>query len=219
MKLEICANSVESALNAQNGGADRIELCSELSVGGITPSHGCIKLAKELLDIPVYVLIRPRGGDFVYSALELETIKEDIAFCAEIGCEGVVIGALDSQRKINTEPTKRMLEWAGYMDVTFHRAFDDVPNHFEALDTLRDLGIQRVLTSGGEKNAMAGIELLGELIDEADDEVIIMPGGGIRPENLRILQETGAVEFHSSGLGQNEYLTSKIAVGQMKSLL
>ena len=176
MKLEICANSVESALNAQNGGADRIELCTELSVGGVTPSFGTVSLVKDLLDIPVYILIRPRGGDFVYSKLELETMKEDIIKCVDLGCEGVVFGCLNSNRTINTDLTYELMEVACFMDVTFNRAFDQVPNHFEALDSLRDLGIQRVLTSGGEESAILGIGMLGELVEEANDEVIIMSG-------------------------------------------
>lgn len=217
--LEVCANSVESALNAQNGGAERIELCSELSVGGVTPSYGMISLAKDLLQIPVYVLIRPRGGDFVYSQLEVETMKEDIAFCAEKGCEGLVLGALHRDRSINTDITYQLMEKAGFMDVTFHRAFDQVPNHFEALDTLRDLGVQRILTSGGAQSVLDGIDRLGELVEEAEDEVIIMPGGGIRPTNFRQLLEIGASEYHSSCLLPNELITSKVVVEEMKQLL
>ncbi len=199
-KLEICAASIESALNAQNGGADRIELCTELSVGGVTPSKGMIQLAKELLDIPVYVLIRPRSGDFHYSKMEFEVMKEDIAFCAEAGCEGVVIGALTADRRIDEENINRLMQQAGFMDVTFHRAFDEVQNHFEALDTLKELGIQRVLTSGGAPNAMQGFDLLGELVEEADDDILIMPGGGVRPDNIAALLELGAMEYHSSAI-------------------
>lgn len=200
VKLEICANSIESALNAQNGGADRVELCSELSVGGITPSKGMIQMAKELLDIPLYVLIRPRSGDFNYSIMELEIMKEDIAFCAEIGCHGVVIGALTQDRHIDQSKTTQLLQAAQFMDVTFHKAFDAVQNQFEALDTLKDLGVQRVLTSGGAETAAMGIDTLGELIDEADEEIIIMPGGSIRTENIEILRGIGATEYHSAAM-------------------
>ena len=199
-KLEICANSIESALNAQNGGADRVELCMELSVGGVTPSKGMIQLVKELLEIPLYVLIRPRSGDFNYSIMELEIMKEDIAYCAELGCGGVVIGALTQERKIDQTKTTALMDAAGFMDVTFHRAFDEVPNHFEAMDTLRDLGIQRVLTSGGKGNAIDNIDTLCELVEEAEDDIIIMPGGGIRTENITDLLEIGALEYHSSAL-------------------
>lgn len=204
VKLEICANSIESALNAQNGGADRVELCSELSVGGITPSKGMIQMAKELLDIPLYVLIRPRSGDFHYSIMELEIMKEDIAFCAEIGCHGVVIGALTQDRRIDQSKTTQLMQAARFMDVTFHKAFDAVQNQFEALDTLKDLGVQRILTSGGAETAAMGIDTLGELIDEADEEIIIMPGGGIRPENIEMLKGIGALEYHSAAMAKGE---------------
>ncbi len=199
-KLEICANSIESALNAQNAGADRVELCMELSVGGLTPSKGMIQMASELLEIPLYVLIRPRAGDFHYSIMELEIMKEDIAYCAEVGCAGVVFGALTTDRRIDEAKTMLLMQEANYMDVTFHKAFDVVQNQFEALDTLKEMGLQRVLTSGGAENAAMGVDTLGELIDEADDEIIIMPGGGIRPENIELLKGIGALEYHSSAM-------------------
>jgi copper homeostasis protein len=219
MLLEICANSIESALNAQNGGADRIELCTHLEVGGLTPSHGLIKVAKELLNIAIYVLIRPRAGSFVYSKIEMEVMKEDIQFCAEIGCAGVVIGCLNADRTISWEQTEQLLEKAGYMDVTFHRAFDQCPNPFEAMETLREMGIQRVLTSGCPTSAIDGLETLGELVDEADDDIIVMPGGGIRPENLKTLLQTGASEYHSSAIPKGENTTSIEMVKALKSLL
>ncbi|MFT7380669.1 MAG: copper homeostasis protein [Roseivirga sp.] len=219
MLLEICANSIESALNAQNGGADRIELCAHLEVGGLTPSHGLIKVAKELLNIPIYVLIRPRAGDFVYSKIEMEVMKEDIQFCAEIGCAGVVIGCLNIDRTICWEQTEQLLEKAGFMDVTFHRAFDQCPNPFEALETLREMGIQRVLTSGSPISAIDGLETLGELVDEADEDIIVMPGGGIRPDNLKTLLQTGASEYHSSGIPKGENTTSIEMVSAMKRIV
>jgi copper homeostasis protein len=219
MLLEICANSIESALNAQNGGADRIELCTHLEVGGLTPSHGLIKVAKELLNIPIYVLIRPRAGDFVYSKMEMEVMKEDIQFCAEIGCAGVVIGSLNADRTICWEQTEQLLEKAGFMDVTFHRAFDQCQNPFEALETLREMGIQRVLTSGCPNSAIDGLETLGELVDEADDDIIVMPGGGIRPENLKILLQTGASEYHSSAIPKGESTTNIEMVKALKMIV
>lgn len=219
MLLEICANSIESALNAQNGGADRIELCTHLEVGGLTPSHGLIKVAKELLNIPIYVLIRPRAGDFMYSKIEMEVMKEDVQFCAEMGCAGVVIGCLNGDRTICWEQTEQLLEKAGYMDVTFHRAFDQCPNPFEALETLREMGIQRVLTSGCPTSAINGVETLGELVDEADDDIIVMPGGGIRPENLKTLLQTGASEYHSSAIPKGENTTSIEMVKALKMIV
>lgn len=218
-KLEICANSIESALNAQNGGADRVELCIELSVGGLTPSKGMIQLARELLDIPLYVLIRPHARDFQYSVMDLEIMKEDIAYCAEVGCNGVVVGVLTQDRKIDQLKTMVLMEAAGFMDMTFHRAFDQVPNHFEAMDTLRELGIQRVLTSGGIGNATDNIEVLGELIEEANDDIIIMPGGGIRTENLPTLLEIGASEYHSSALLKDGANSDLETIKQLKTSL
>lgn len=218
-KLEICAGSIESALNAQNGGADRVELCSELSVGGLTPSKGMIQMARELLEIPLYVLIRPRSGDFRYSIMELEMMKEDIAFCAEMGCDGVVIGALTGDRRIDEAKTTLLMQEAGFMDVTFHRAFDEVANHFEALDTLKELGIQRILTSGGANSAIEGVELLGELVEEADDDLIIMPGGGIRPDNIKALVEVGAREYHSAALIENKRHSDLKSIKALKKAL
>ena len=177
MKLEICANSIESALNAQNAGADRVELCAELSVGGVTPSFATIKLAKELLNIPIHVLIRPRSGDFLYTPMEREIMKDDITFCKDVGCDGIVIGCLNVDRTIDENFLSSLMLEAGYMDVTFHRAFDITPNLFESLDTLKELGIQRILTSGGPGNAVDNLSVLGELIEEADVDLIVMPGG------------------------------------------
>ncbi|WP_420386792.1 copper homeostasis protein CutC [Roseivirga sp.] len=207
--LEVCAGSIESALNAHSAKADRIELCMELSVGGLTPSKGMIQLVKEMVEIPVYVLIRPRSGDFCYSLLELEQMKEDVSLCAKMGCEGVVIGALTPDRKIHERMVYELMQEAGYMDVTFHRAFDAVQNPFEALDTLRELGVQRVLTSGGAATAVEGYELLGELIEEADDDVIIMPGGGIRLANINLMLSLEAREYHSAALVDGEKHSSK----------
>lgn len=218
-KLEICANSIESALIAQNGGADRVELCMELFVGGVTPSKGMIQLAKELLEIPLYVLIRPRSGDFNYSIMELEIMKEDIAYCAELGCDGVVIGALTQERKIDQSKTMALMGAAGFMDITFHRAFDHVPNHFEAMDTLRDLGIQRVLTSGGSGSASDNIDTLCELVEEAEDDIIIMPGGSIRPENIPDLLGIGALEYHSSALVKGATNSDLKMIKELKLLL
>lgn len=217
--LEVCAGSIESALNAHSAKADRIELCSELSVGGLTPSKGMIQLVKELVEIPVYVLIRPRSGDYCYSLLELEQMKEDVALCAELGCEGVVIGALTPERRIHERMMTELMQAAGYMDVTFHRAFDVVQNPFEALDTLRELGIQRILTSGGANSAIEGFDQLGELLEEADDDIIIMPGGGIRSSNISQLLQLEAKEYHSAALLKGEKHSSKKEIEELLKLM
>ena len=165
------------------------------------------------------MLIRPRAGNFVYSKMEMEIMKEDIRHCAEMRCDGVVIGCLNEDRTINEYQTQELLECAGFMDVTFHKAFDQVPNPFEALETLKEIGIQRILTSGTAPTALAGLDIIGELIEEAEEEVIIMPGGGVRPENLQHLFETGALEYHSSAIPKNENTTSIEVVKELKDIL
>jgi copper homeostasis protein len=219
VKLEICAGSIESALNAQNGGADRIELCMALSVGGLTPSYGMIKLARELINIPIYVLIRPRSGDFHFSRMELEQMKEDILFCEKEQIDGVVIGALNEERRVDEYMLNELMGAAGYMDVTFHRAFDEVVNKFEALDTLIELGVQRILTSGSPGSAVDHLEELSDLIEEASDELVIMPGGGVRPENVRALMDLGVSELHSSCLVEGEHHSNIDQIKKLKELI
>ena len=215
-KLEICAGSVESACNAQNGGADRVELCTDLVVGGLTPGKEMILRTRELLHIPLYVLIRPRSGNFHYTPMELELMRADIAFCAEAGCDGVVIGTLTAERHIDETQTSLLMQEAGFMDVTFHKAFDEVADYFEALDTLKELDIQRILTSGGAATAVEGMELLDELVGEAGDDLVIMPGGSIRPENIQKLKALGAQEYHSSALTHNTTHADLASIKSMK---
>lgn len=199
IKIEVCANSLQSTLNAQKGGAHRVELCSNLYEGGTTPSMGEISLARELLNIDLNVLIRPRGGDFVYLENEIEIIKRDIEFCKKIGVDGVVIGFLKPNGNINLELTKEITDLARPMSVTFHRAFDMCKNPEKALEELIEIGIDRVLTSGAENKALEGIKLLNKLVNQADGKIIIMPGSGIRENNiLEILEKTKAKEFHVS---------------------
>ncbi len=199
IKIEVCANSLESALNAQKGGVHRVELCSNLYEGGTTPSMGEISLARELLQIDLNVLIRPRGGDFLYSENEIEIIKRDILFCKEIGVDGVVIGFLKPDGSINKELTKEITELARPMSVTFHRAFDMCKNPEEALEELIEIGVDRVLTSGGQNKAIDGTDLLNKLVKQAGEQIIIMPGSGIRANNIsEIIEKTGAREFHAS---------------------
>lgn len=195
---------MQSALNAEKGGANRIELCTSLEVGGLTPTRSLIKQVKDALNIPVYVLIRPRKGSFVYSPVELEAMQSDISFCYDVGCEGVVFGVLHREGGIDETATLLLMETAKFMDVTFHRAFDLIHDHLEGLNILKELGVQRILTSGCDGNAIQGFEMLCELVDEAEDEVIIMPGGGIRPKNINQLLSTGANEYHSAAIGPDD---------------
>lgn len=176
MKVEICANSYRSAINAEKSGAHRIELCAELAVGGITPSFGLIKKVITTLKIPVFVLIRPRSGNFTYSDDEFEIMKSDIAQCKALGCHGVVSGVLNKNNTIDVERTKVLVELAKPMAFTFHRAFDWVITPEDALEELASLGVNRVLTSGQETSALLGLDLLTQLNEQAKNRIIILPG-------------------------------------------
>lgn len=198
MILEICANSFQSALNAQQAGAHRIELCSELSVGGITPSFGLLKKVIDTLSIPVHVLIRPRSGDFCFSEDEFEIIKNDIKLCKELGFAGIVSGVLNTDNTIDLKRVNELIELTKPLTFTFHRAFDHVPNPFEALNSLIDLGVDRVLTSGQKATAQAGIELLIQLNIQANQKIVILPGSGINTENAPLFKESGFQEIHTS---------------------
>jgi copper homeostasis protein len=198
-KLEVCAGSLTSALNAQLGGAHRIELCNNLNEGGTTPSHATILLAKKHLHIPVFVLIRPRAGDFLYSAVEFESMKEDILYCKECGVEGVVFGILRNDGTLDTDRCAQLTELARPMQVTFHRAFDMASDPFRALQDIISLGIERVLTSGQAASAIAGADHIAEFIIKAGNRIVIMPGGGITEDNVAdVLNMTGAGEVHAS---------------------
>jgi copper homeostasis protein len=197
--LEICAASLASALAAQAGGANRIELCQNLEQGGITPSYGLIRQVLAQVSLPVFVLIRPRPGGFVYSASELAIMKDDIAACRALGCAGVVLGALDVVSRVNLAACRELIEAAGTMEIAFHRAFDACSDQTQALEDVIALGCQRVLTSGGQPTAEAGQAQLAALVAQAAGRIGIMPGAGISAANMRALaQATGAQEFHAS---------------------
>ncbi|MFD1161712.1 copper homeostasis protein CutC [Hwangdonia seohaensis] len=198
MLLEICANSYRSAIHAENAGANRIELCSELAIGGITPSFGLIKKVTETLKIPVFVLIRPRSGNFTYSDDEFEIMKSDILQCKALGCSGIVSGVLNKNNTIDVVRTKILMDLAKPLPFTFHRAFDWVENPLEALGQLADLGVDRVLTSGQETAANKGLELLKQLKEKAENKIGILPGGGINAENALLFKEAGFNEIHCS---------------------
>lgn len=198
MKLEICANSYQSAKNAQDVGAHRIELCQELSVGGITPSFGLLKQVVENLKIPVFVLIRPRAGNFVYSDVEFEIMKKDIQLCKELGCHGIVSGILNTNKTIDLERTKALIKLSKPLSFTFHRAFDVVNNPKEALEQLISLGVDRVLTSGQKQTAEEGLNLLKELNNSADGRITILGGGGISGANTSKFKSAGIKEIHAS---------------------
>jgi copper homeostasis protein len=197
--LEVCAGSLTSALNAQAGGAHRIELCDNLDEGGTTPSPGVIIQAVRLLTIPVFVLIRPRPGDFIYSDAEFGAMKEDILFCKTHGAKGVVLGILKADGSVDTERTGELVELARPMKVTFHRAFDLTAEPFQALEDIISLGIERILTSGQASNAIDGADLIKQLNNRSNNRIIIMPGSGITEKNVtELIRITGAMEIHGS---------------------
>jgi copper homeostasis protein len=215
--LEIACFNIESCLQAEQAGADRIEFCAKYSVGGVTPTHNDILKAKKLLQIPVHVIIRPRGGNFVYTKKEIETIKNDILFCKQNGINGVVFGALTAVNKIDKKLNKELVELAGSMSTTFHRAIDECENIEEAMNDLVELGFTRVLTSGGEQNAIEGIDTLKTLQEEFGKQITIIPGGGIRSSNInKFIDETKCYEFHSAAITNN---TDLVDVNEVKQLL
>lgn len=199
MIVEVCANSLESALNAQKAGADRIELCSELAVGGVTPSFGLLQLIKQHISIPVNVLIRPRSGDFTYSDLEFEIMKRDIALCAELGFNGIVSGVLLNDFTLDFERTKELIGLSRPMQFTFHRAFDWVRSPMATLRQLEELEVDTILSSGQQNSSVQGMDLLSELHKNAKGAVV-MPGGGIRDTNVLGFKEKGFGAVHLSGI-------------------
>lgn len=199
MKLEIIGFNIESCIAAQEAGAHRIELCSNPSEGGITPSYGFIKAALEKLSIELYVMIRPRGGDFFYADDEFEIMKADVKTCKKLGCDGIVIGMLQKDGSIDKKRCKELVVLAYPLGVTFHRAFDRTEDPFNALEDIIETGCERILTSGQQPKAIDGAQIIKKLIAHADDRIIIMPGSGVNAENIISLAEnTGAKEFHSS---------------------
>ncbi|MFU7515837.1 copper homeostasis protein CutC [Clostridium sp. HCS.1] len=200
MKIyEACVGNYADAIKAEKLGANRIELCDNLLEDGTTPSFGNIKKAINTLNIPVMVIIRPRGGNFEYSEEEVEIMIEDIKSCKELGAFGVVIGALKGD-KIDLNTTKKLVEVAKPMNITFHMAFDEIEDKKEAIDELVDLGIDRILTKGGKGgNALIGRETIKDLIKYANDRIIIMPGKGVNKQNRDYIMEyTGAKEIHGT---------------------
>ncbi len=203
-KFEICANSVESCLAAQEGGADRVELCAGIPEGGTTPSYGEIKLARKLLTkTKLHVIIRPRGGDFLYTPLELERMEEDIRICREFGVDGVVFGCLTEEGEIDKEANRRLVELARPMSVTFHRAFDRTADPMKALEDIISLGCNRILTSGQQPKAIDGISLLAQLEKKLKEyplpPIQLLAGSGVNEENIRqIFDATGIHEYHFS---------------------
>ena len=197
--IEIATSDFTTTNSAVEGGADRIELCANLAEGGTTPSYGTIKKCREAFNVSLYPIIRPRGGDFLYSKDEFELMMHDAKLCKALGCDGIVIGLLNMNGTIDTVRTAQLIEAVYPMGVTFHRAFDRCKEPFEAMEQLIEIGCERILTSGQKPSVVDGVELVAELNNKADGRIIIMPGSGVRKENIKKLAEkTGCTEFHSS---------------------
>jgi len=197
--IEIATSDFETTKAAVKGGSDRIELCANLYEGGTTQSYGTIYQCREAFDVLLYPIIRPRGGDFLYTGDEYEIMLHDVKLCKQLGCDGVVIGLLNENGVIDIKRTATLIEIAYPMGVTFHRAFDRCRDPFEALEQLIQIGCERILTSGQQATVNEGIELIDELNKASDHRIIIMPGSGVKKENIKLLAaKTGCTEFHSS---------------------
>ena len=199
MQIEICVDSLDSALAAQRGGASRVELCSALSEGGVTPSHGLIRSVRAALTIQVFVIVRPRGGDFVYSANEFQVMQKDVLNARNLGCDGVVFGLLTPEGDVDIPRTHELVELARPLEVTFHRAFDEARDLDEALEAAIGCGVDRILTSGGASSARSGATTLARLQAQARGRIQIMAGGGVRPHNVtELLRITKIGAVHSA---------------------
>ena len=197
MIKEACVESFEKSLESQNKGANRIELCENLSVGGTTPSYGTVKICLEKLNIPIFPMIRARGGNFVYSKEEIEIMKEDIKIFKELGVKGIVLGCLTHDNKIDLELTKELVDLAYPMEVTFHKAIDEVSNPLDYIDDLANIGIKRILTSGGKATALEGKNLINEMIKKSNGRIKIVVAGKVTKENFSELSNLiCADEFH-----------------------
>lgn len=194
---EACVESFFEAKEAEKRGADRIELCDNLSMGGTTPSYGTIKKTLEKLKIPVFPIIRPRGGDFCYSSDEIEIMKEDIKICKSLGAKGVVLGMLTEDKKIDFELVKEFVSLAAPMEVTFHKAIDELENPVEAIDSLAEAGIKRILSSGTKVTALEGVDILNKMINKAGDRITIVVAGKVTSENFKeVSEKIVSSEYH-----------------------
>ena len=218
LTFEVCVDSAEAAIAAQEGGAGRVELCSDLLEGGLTPTHGTLKVARERLRIKIMSMVRPRGGDFCYSDVEFAVMREDLLAAKALGADGIVLGLLRPDGTVDRDRTRELVALARPLPVTFHRAFDMTRDPFEALDTLIDLGVERVLTSGQEPSVVEGLALITELVRRAAGRIIVVPGGGITARNVdRVVRESGVSEVHFASLepreGRMQYRNPRVFMG------
>lgn len=219
-KLEIACFNLDSAIIAQKNGADRVELCSDMEVGGTTPNFEITKQARDLLSIDLNVMIRPRGGNFVYSDSEFQQMKNEIIQFKEINVNGFVFGILNKDNSINQVQNLELVELAKPFPCTFHRAFDEVSDAFQSLEEVIACGFQTILTSGQQPNVMEGINQLKELVSKANNRIVIMPGGGLRSTNIEVLQEqTKAIFYHSSAITDGSETANGDEIIALKSKL
>ena len=203
--LEIATSDFETTRSAVEGGADRIELCANLGEGGTTASYGTIYQCRESFDVLLYPIIRPRGGDFLYADAEYEIMLHDVKLCKQSGCDGIVIGLMNEDGTVDIKRTATLIDIAYPLGVTFHRAFDRCRDPFEAMEQLVQIGCERILTSGQQPTVNEGVDLIAALNKTADHRITIMPGSGVRQENIKTLAEkTGCIEFHSSLRGKTK---------------
>lgn len=214
-KLEIACFNLQSAIVAQQGGADRIELCDDFSAGGITPNYGTFETARKLITIPLFVMIRPRSGNFIYSDAEFEQMKKDIIHFKKMNADGFVFGILNEDLSINKNQNQQLLELAKPLPCTFHRAFDDSSDLKNSLEDVIDCGFKTILTSGKKKSALEGLEHLSRLIEYAKERIMIMPGGGVRSSNIDFIKKKLQTSyFHSSAIIEND----QADINEVKSL-
>ncbi len=222
LTFEISIDSVQSAINAERAGAQRVELCAGLTEGGTTPSIGMIKTVRKHINLQLFVIIRPRGGDFLYTDYELDAMCNDILEAKKNGADGIVSGALTADGGIDIEKTKKMVELTYPLPFTFHRAFDMCNNPNEALEQLIEIKVSRILTSGQKQSAESGADLLSEIVKQADERITIMPGAGINVNNItQLIKKTKATEFHFSGKkpfpSKMVYVNKNISMGSSNS--
>ncbi len=219
--VEVCADSVASAAAAERGGAARVELCSSLIEGGVTPSAGLIEMTRAAISIALHVMIRPRAGDFFYEPDEFETMRRDIMVAKRLGANGVVFGILDANANVEVARTRELVDLARPLAVTFHRAFDMTADLFRALDDVCAAGVDRVLTSGGEPTSLQGQETIAQLVRRAEGRIVVMPGSGIKPENARsLVDHTGVKEVHvglrSTVPSPMQYHNARVSMGAVE---
>jgi copper homeostasis protein len=214
MIVEVCANSLQSAIHAERGGADRIELCTELGIGGITPSHGLLQKVRDSVSIPIHVLIRPRSGGFNYSEYDYEVMCRDVVNCARLGFQGVVAGVLQEDLTLDLKRTEGLMALRGNMHFTFHRAIDWLPDPLQGIPRLEAIGVDTILSSGQAATAVKGLSLLKEMLHTAK-HASIMPGAGIGLDNARLFRDHGFSAIHLSGTTIYRVLTATPAISMV----